>query len=524
MHTLQKIIFFLFPLAALAQNNLAVHSVNKIQFADQFAGADACYKIQNAIAALPINGGEVDSRSLLGFQTCAVNPFANLVGHTGASVHLYLAAGSIFTTSVQWDIPTASIVTGGGRSASGGGMGTLLIANAKSFPKNTAVIYLGDTGHNNFGVGQGARAENLSIDCNHVSGCMGVFSDRVQEQGGIRNLSIANYPAVGAEMLDQVFLPPGGGGQPENYMLDELELSGDPGSTCLRVRVGSGGQRGGGRITCTASLVEQANLSCSAGVVTATLPRNTIPTESPIGVESGTDFSFGGVFTVTKSSPTQLQWLQPGCTGTSQGAVIGAMTRSGVQLDGSDGIYYQIHCEFTVDCVLIDSSPLPDGWTTRALTVSGVTGQSSVKNIVHLATATHPEDIVLTALQRCIGPRPNTEGCAANILQDDLSKVTLRDTSLAWYLLGHSSSGASPAILSSSPSLPWVLPNPSLTFPNTSNFSQLGKKQNGTLTFCSDCTVATPSSCSPANPSACVCRGGGKGAFAKRIDSVWLCN
>src|SRR5580698_6934772 len=125
------------PLLSTAQTNLVVQSTNKIQFADQFPGRDACTKIQNAIAALPVNGGEVDARGLLGFQTCAVNPFANLVGHTGASVHLYLAAGSIFTTSAQWNIPTASIVTGGGRSASGGGMGTLLIANAKSFPKNT---------------------------------------------------------------------------------------------------------------------------------------------------------------------------------------------------------------------------------------------------------------------------------------------------------------------------------------------------------------------------------------------------
>jgi len=204
--------------------------------------------------------------------------------------------------------------------------------------------------------------------------------------------------------------------------------------------------------------------------------------------------------------------------------IVGAMTQTGVQLDGSDGIYSQIHCEFTVDCVLIGSNRLQDGWVTRALTISGVTGQSSVKNIVHLSSATRPEDIVLTALQRCNGPDPATQQCAINVLQDDVNSVTLQDTSLAWYLIGHSSSGAAPALLSSSPSLGWILPNPFLTIRNHSSFSQLGKQADGSFTYCADCKVTTPSSCSAANLSACACSGGGTGAFAKRTDGTWLCN
>jgi len=200
------------------------------------------------------------------------------------------------------------------------------------------------------------------------------------------------------------------------------------------------------------------------------------------------------------------------------------MTQTGVQLDGSDGVYSQIHCEFTVDCVLIGSSRLQDGWVTRALTISGVTGQSSVKNIVHLSSAARSEDIVLTALQRCNGPDPATQQCATNILQDDLNSITLQEASLAWYLIGHSSSGAAPALLSSSPSLGWILPSPFLTIRNHSSFSQLGSQPDGTFTYCADCKVATPSSCSAANPSACVCSGGGTGAFAKRTNGAWFCN
>jgi hypothetical protein len=349
-------------------------------------------------------------------------------------------------------------------------------------------------------------------------------------------VSVVNYAAIGISMLDQANLPPITNvpprGAPENFVLDELQLGGDTGSTCIQVRVGVGGQRGGGHITCSSSLVEQFSLSCSAGVVTATFipPRdtptaiNTIPNGASIGVESGPNSSLDGLFTVTNKSDTQLQWSQPGCSGTSSAVVVGVMSQNGVQLDGSDGIYSQIHCEFTVDCVLIDSVALSDGWVTRALTISGVTGQSSVKNIVHLRGATHPEDITLTALQRCIGPTPATQQCATNVLQDDFNSVTLREASLAWYLAGHSSSGAAPALLSSSPSLGWFLPNSFMVFRNHSFFSQLGGQTDGTLTYCADCTVTTPSSCSTANPSACVCSGGGTGAFAKRVNGAWLCN
>jgi hypothetical protein len=520
------LVWFLFPLAAVGQTESVVQHSSQIEFADQFPAADACTQIQLAIAALPLNGGEVDGRGLLGFQTCAVNPFSKILNHPGKSVHLYLAAGSTYTTSVPWVIPLGSIVTGGG-SAPGGGRGTTIVASS-SFPTDTPVVSLGDAIES-----EGAIIEDLTIDCKHIEGSIGVFSDRVQELGGVRNISVINYTAVGISMLDQANLPPGSGGLPENYILDELQLVGDQGSSCIQIRVGVGGQRGGAHITCSSSQVEQFNLSCSNGTVTATLLQpvnsrratNTIKNAASIGVEGGTNPSLDGFFTVTSTSDTQMRWTQAGCTGTSSGAIVGAMTQNGVQLDGSDGVYSQIHCEFTVDCVLIDSTNLQNGWTTRALTVSGVTGQSTVKNIVHVEDKTHPEDIILTALQRCNGPNPATQQCATNILQDDVNSVTLRDTSLAWYLIGHSSaSGQVPALLSSSPTLGWLLPNPFITFRKHSTFSQLGKQQDGTITYCGDCRVASPSSCSTANPSACVCSGGGSGAFAKRINGSWLCN
>jgi hypothetical protein len=48
--------------------------------------------------------------------------------------------------------------------------------------------------------------------------------------------------------------------------------------------------------------------------------------------------------------------------------------------------------------------------------------------------------------------------------------------------------------------------------PPTLTFSALGTPPNGTMLYCSDCTVANP------------CAAVGNGAFAKRLNGVWVCN
>lgn len=42
--------------------------------------------------------------------------------------------------------------------------------------------------------------------------------------------------------------------------------------------------------------------------------------------------------------------------------------------------------------------------------------------------------------------------------------------------------------------------------------ANLGTPSNGTVVYCSDCTIANP------------CAGGGTGALAKRLNGVWVCN
>lgn len=50
-----------------------------------------------------------------------------------------------------------------------------------------------------------------------------------------------------------------------------------------------------------------------------------------------------------------------------------------------------------------------------------------------------------------------------------------------------------------------------LAFPPTT-FANLGTPDNGAFVYCSDCTIANP------------CAGSSTGAFAKRLNGVWVCN
>src|SRR5205085_2230853 len=43
-------------------------------------------------------------------------------------------------------------------------------------------------------------------------------------------------------------------------------------------------------------------------------------------------------------------------------------------------------------------------------------------------------------------------------------------------------------------------------------FANLGTPSNGTVAYCSDCTIANP------------CAGSGTGAIAKRLNGAWVCN
>ncbi len=155
-----------------------------------FPGANLCIQIKAAIAANASanpQGIVIDARSATGVQNCTVNPFS------GATIPGQLLLGStvlkttapIVTPSVQaWQI------LGIGRGNNVNETGTLIQA-VSGFPANGKVVRLGDGTALTFG----NRIDNLAIDCNGMTGAIGLYSTDIQEESGGSNLAITSCPA-----------------------------------------------------------------------------------------------------------------------------------------------------------------------------------------------------------------------------------------------------------------------------------------------------------------------------------------
>jgi len=155
-----------------------------------YPGANLCLQIQAAIAsnasANP-RGLIIDARSATGTQQCTVNPFS------GAPVPGQLLLGPIILQTTA-PIVTPSVnawqILGIGRGNSVNKTGTLIQA-VTGFPANGTVVRLGDGKSLTFG----NRIENLTIDCNGITGTIGLYSTDIQEQSGGSNLDITSCPA-----------------------------------------------------------------------------------------------------------------------------------------------------------------------------------------------------------------------------------------------------------------------------------------------------------------------------------------
>lgn len=186
-----------------AGTNLLVNRLNGIRMADQFPGSNAGEKIAAAIADLPSNGGVVDARGIIGAQTVSADFFA---GHIGVAL---LLGNATYTTSATIVVPDKSRIVGIGRGDAGA-WGTVLRA-ASTLPIDSYVVKLG--GPN---LAFGTRIENLTVDCNTVAGCGGVYSDTINEQSGLRNVLVVNYVTKG------IFVTAVNGAQ--NYFMEDLEV------------------------------------------------------------------------------------------------------------------------------------------------------------------------------------------------------------------------------------------------------------------------------------------------------------
>lgn len=180
--------------------SVSVNSLNNVQFADRFVGADACAKIVSAGAALPSTGGTINALGIKGAQSCSANPFTSL------PIHTTILLGNIsLSTAITLQIPSYINVIGteSGNGNTGTrfiytGTGDLFLISTAQFSslKNIYIDFTGNTSAtakafhftgSAFNLNTYNTLENIVIQGNLVSGQTGFLFD------GTNNPTIFNH-------------------------------------------------------------------------------------------------------------------------------------------------------------------------------------------------------------------------------------------------------------------------------------------------------------------------------------------
>lgn len=121
----------------------------------------------------------------------------------GGHGKIYLAAG-IYKINSTLTLQAGTTIEGLAGSSS-----PTTIEASYSFPANTPLIAFGTGGEP-----EGIQLRHLAVDCNNVSGAIGVENANAQENSGLDDVSIINCPGIGLEVANS----PSGGGQGSFYM------------------------------------------------------------------------------------------------------------------------------------------------------------------------------------------------------------------------------------------------------------------------------------------------------------------
>jgi len=189
--------------ATAGQNSFALFNLNNIIYVDGI-------KYANLAAALTACGSGtcwiIDTLP----ETFNANPFASFSGN-GCRVDF---GAGLWTLNAQVIVPVRCTANGAGRGDDNPSTMNTIFKAGGSFPINMAMFRLG--------VGstfeQGVRLENLAMDCNNVTGCQGVYSNSVNEEGGLFRVKIANNLGHCA-----LFDMAAGSNFAENFSLNDVE-------------------------------------------------------------------------------------------------------------------------------------------------------------------------------------------------------------------------------------------------------------------------------------------------------------
>lgn len=168
------------------------------------AHTDICQRIESAWNALnTVDSGVLDARSITGTQTCDYDPFLSPKGTTTPHHGILLLGNAVIQTTVPWVIPSFIQVEGLGETLKASNpYNTVLQATAPFNNSGNSTLCAANSvvclGRNvqSFRV----QIRHLTVDCNLLPGCVGVYNGAAEEGSSAQDVTITNAPAAGLEV------------------------------------------------------------------------------------------------------------------------------------------------------------------------------------------------------------------------------------------------------------------------------------------------------------------------------------
>jgi hypothetical protein len=111
----------------------------------------------------------------------------------------------------------------------GVGRDATTIKALSSFPPGRELVRLGDMSGD---IGESSRIENLTVHCSDITGSVGIYSERMNEQCGVFRTEVQNFGAYGI-WINQ----PNSGGPPQHWSIDDVEIFTGPATPASAIAI-----------------------------------------------------------------------------------------------------------------------------------------------------------------------------------------------------------------------------------------------------------------------------------------------
>jgi hypothetical protein len=426
---------------------------------DAYYTTDICTAIRSALAAVTSGTAvTLDARGITGSSVaCSVNPFVSTGGSMFNVTGELLLGNAVIDATATWTIPTRFWVRGIGLSNQTSGSNQNTIIKATSWAATVCTLGLDLNG---------ASTNNTYCPVIFIGnpGTTGAFNQSDVFAAGISNLSVdcaSSSACIGAASVE---VQEGGGIDSVSFLNQTVACVDFDGFT-----------KGSGTAGISNSFLR--NINC------------TTPT--------ATSETMNGIVIDASDGPAEISNVSVTVPG---GSTTYFITGACLVINGANGVNVNyLHCEHAIEGITLGATTTNTFATVNAVNVHGLTASNMY------SSASNPTGVLIQSANSVSleGIFVTNSGTTPKGIIDNVNSVNISDQNVAQYTFTQNPTSGHTVLVTTSSNTPWIL--------GSEVYSSLSSSaQNGSITYCSDCTVAA-------------CSTSGHGALAVRVNGAWVC-